>query len=254
LALAAPVSAKTGAEVVVLTARQGGVVVEPTRYLTEAANAAGIERVRALVIDGRFAASAIVLVASETRDPAICMTTHARGGPGHAVFGSVAEETLRRAGVPMLLMGPRMPGGVVADLEHLVVCLDGSDASAAIVPVVASWARALDVDVTLVTVVEPHAGPALSSTQDVPESVQLERLARELEPDCGPVAWEIVPGRHPADAIVEFAGRPPGTLLALTSHGRTGLARLTVGSVTMAVVREATCPILTIRPAGLETI
>jgi nucleotide-binding universal stress UspA family protein len=57
---------------------------------------------------------------------------------------------------------------------------------------------------------------------------------------------------HAADAIVEFAGRRPGTLLALTSHGRTGLVRITVGSVTMAVVRDATCPILTIRPSALE--
>jgi nucleotide-binding universal stress UspA family protein len=252
LALAAAISGKTGAGVVVLTARQGGVVVEPKRYLTEAARAAGIANVRPVVIEDRLAASAIVEVAREARDPVICMTTHARGGAGHALFGSVAEETLRRAAVAMLLVGPRMPSGLVAEFEHLVVCLDGSELSCAILPLVAAWAPVLDADVTLVTVVDPDTRAAVPPVGDVSAAVNLERLAHELESACGTVAWTVLTERHAADAIVEFAGRRPGTLLALTSHGRTGLARITVGSVAMAVVRDATCPILTIRPAALE--
>lgn len=243
LGLAAAVANRTGAEVIVLTARQGGVVVDPKAYLTEAAEAAGIASPRAVVIDDRLAASAIVLVASETRDPVVCMTTHARGGPGHALFGSVAEETLRRLAAPILLVGPRMPVGV-PDLGHLVVCLDGSDVATAIIPVASVWARALGIDVTLVSVVDP---------EQQPEPVDLEQVANDLEAACGPVAWKVLSERHAADAIVDFAAGRPGTLLALTSHGRTGLARLAVGSVTMAVVRNATCPILTVRPAGLES-
>ncbi|MEX1008655.1 MAG: universal stress protein [Acidimicrobiia bacterium] len=239
LGLAAVVADRTGAEVVVLTARQGGVVVDPKAYLTEVAEAAGIANPRPVVIDDRLAASAIVLVASEARDPAVCMTTHARGGPGHALFGSVAEETLGRAAAPILLVGPRMPVGV-PELRHLVVCLDGSDVASAIIPSVSAWARALGIDVTLVNVFDPE------------QPVDLEQVANDLEADCGPVAWKSLSGRNAADAIVDFAAARPGTLLALTSHGRTGLARLAIGSVTMAVVRNATCPILTVRPSGLE--
>jgi nucleotide-binding universal stress UspA family protein len=252
LALAAAISGKTGAEVVVLTARQGGVVVEPKRYLTEAARASGIANMRPVVIEDRPAARAIVEVVGEARDPVVCMTTHARGGAGHALFGSLAEETLRQAGVAMLLVGPRTPAGLVADLEHLVVCLDGSELSSAILPLAAAWAPALEVDVTLLTVVDPGAQAAHPPLGDVSVPTTLERCAHELELACGAVAWTVLTDRHAADAIVEFAARRPGTLLALTSHGRTGLARITVGSVTMGVVRDATCPILTIRPAALE--
>ncbi len=239
LGLAAAVADRTGADVVVLTARQGGVVVEPRAYLTEAAEAAGIPHPRPVVIDDRLAASAIVLVAHESRDPVVCMTTRAHRGAGHVLFGSVAEETLRRLAAPILLVGPRMQAGL-PDLAHLVVCLDGSDFSASIVPVASAWGRALDIDVTLVNVADPE------------QPVDLEQVAAGLEAECGPVAQKFLAGRDAADAIVDFAAGRPGTLLALTSHGRTGLARLAVGSVTMAVVRNAPCPILTVRPAGLE--
>ena len=181
------------------------------------------------------------------------MTTHARGGPGHALFGSVAEEVLQRVPGPVLLVGPRVPSGI-PELAHLVVGLDGSNYSTAILPVAASLAVALDVDLTLVTVVEPTArdGGRAAPEMSGEEARNLERLAKGLEADCGHVAVKLLHASDPAHAIIEFAASRAGTVAALTSHGRTGLARLTVGSVTMAVVRDATCPILTLRPPGLE--
>jgi nucleotide-binding universal stress UspA family protein len=251
LGVAAAVAGKTGAAVVVVTASQGGVVVEPKTYLTQAAAAVGIANPRPVVVDDRLAASAIILVASEADDPLVCMATHARSGPGHAVFGSVAEETLRRVPTPILLVGPQVPPGV-PELAHLVVGIDGSAYSTAILTIATSFAVALGLDVTLVTVVDPETqragGPSPSNS---PELANLKQLCGRLEADCGPVACEVLAASDVADAIVEFAGQRPGTVIALTSHGRTGLARITIGSVTMAVVRDATCPVLTVRPPGL---
>ena len=51
-----------------------------------------------------------------------------------------------------------------------------------------------------------------------------------------------------AAAITEFAAGRRGTLLALATHGRTGLARMTMGSVSMGIVRHATVPVLVVRP------
>ena len=53
-------------------------------------------------------------------------------------------------------------------------------------------------------------------------------------------------------AIVEFARREQAPLIAMATHGRTGLRRIAVGSVTTRVVHDASCPILTIRPAALH--
>jgi nucleotide-binding universal stress UspA family protein len=251
---AAALAHKTGATVVVLTARQGGVVVEPKAYLKQVAEAVGITDAEAVVIDDRLAASAIVLVAREANDPLACMTTHARGGPGHALFGSVAEEALRRVSAPILLVGLRVPPGI-PDLAHLVVGIDDSDYSNAILPAVWSLAGVLGVDVTLITVVDPESQPARggSPAMSGAEAGNLQRLAGGLGADWGPVAWQVLAASQAADAIVEFADGRPCTVLALTSHGRTGLARITLGSVTMAVVRDATCPVLTVRPPGLPS-
>jgi nucleotide-binding universal stress UspA family protein len=241
LAPAAELARRAQARVVVLTARYGGVVVEPRHYLEEAARTAGIADPEPVVVEGRLAASSIVDLVGASPDPVVCMATHARGGAGQALFGSVAEEVLRRADAPILLVGPSVPAGP-QHFEELVVGLDGSALATAMLPVAAAWTRDLGLSLTLVTA-EPESHAAGGAI--------LER-AVQLEPECSDARQEVLGGRGPADAIVEFASGRPGVVLALTTHGRTGLARLTAGSVMMAVVRRAPCPVLTLRPAGLD--
>jgi nucleotide-binding universal stress UspA family protein len=52
---------------------------------------------------------------------------------------------------------------------------------------------------------------------------------------------------HPAEAIVEFARTHDIDLIVMGTHGRTGVARLIMGSVAEAVVRRAECPVLTVK-------
>ena len=49
----------------------------------------------------------------------------------------------------------------------------------------------------------------------------------------------------PAEAIIDYAGATGTSLIVMGTHGRTGLARLVMGSVAEAVVRRAGCPVLT---------
>ena len=60
------------------------------------------------------------------------------------------------------------------------------------------------------------------------------------------VRFEVVFGA-PADEIAKFAEREQSELIVLPSHGRTGLARLMIGSVAECVVRLAHCPVLVLR-------
>ncbi len=53
----------------------------------------------------------------------------------------------------------------------------------------------------------------------------------------------------PADAIVRFAQQEGVDLIVMSTHGRTGLRRVLMGSVSEAVVRHAHCPVLTLRQA-----
>jgi nucleotide-binding universal stress UspA family protein len=52
---------------------------------------------------------------------------------------------------------------------------------------------------------------------------------------------------HPADAIVDFAKQHDIDLIVMGTHGRTGVARLVMGSIAEAVVRRAACPVLTVK-------
>jgi nucleotide-binding universal stress UspA family protein len=64
----------------------------------------------------------------------------------------------------------------------------------------------------------------------------------------------LVGGGVPAREIVRAAEESKADLLVLGTHGRTGVARLFLGSVAAAVVATASCPVLTVRaePAGTE--
>jgi nucleotide-binding universal stress UspA family protein len=249
---AGEVARRAGAHVVVMTARYGGVVVEPKRYLEEAARAAGIDDPVAVVVEGRLAGSAIAAVVSEHSDPVIVMTTHARQRMGQALFGSVAEEVLRAGPIPALLVGPSVPD-VPTHFAELIVCLDGSALASAILPLALAWARDLHLDVVLVRVAEADPKSTLPESDPVAgDLADLQHIASELEPTVGSVRCQILHHPRAAEAIVEFARNHPRALLALTTHGRTGLARVTAGSTAIAVVRGAHCPVLVTRPPGLD--
>ena len=54
----------------------------------------------------------------------------------------------------------------------------------------------------------------------------------------------------PATEIVAAAGDLKADLLCISTHGRTGLAHLLLGSVAEKIVRHAPCPVLTVRPVA----
>jgi nucleotide-binding universal stress UspA family protein len=61
------------------------------------------------------------------------------------------------------------------------------------------------------------------------------------------VEFEELHDGHPAVSVPEFAERMDASLIVASSHGRSGLSRLTVGSVTSGFVRHATCPVMIVR-------
>jgi nucleotide-binding universal stress UspA family protein len=62
----------------------------------------------------------------------------------------------------------------------------------------------------------------------------------------------VLLGQPAAQAITSFARDAGVDLVVLASHGRTGLARLVIGSVAEAVVRTAPCPVLVVKPPAVR--
>jgi nucleotide-binding universal stress UspA family protein len=75
----------------------------------------------------------------------------------------------------------------------------------------------------------------------------LAGVARQVEEARVPVQTRIVYG-HPAEAILRFAAQEHAGVIAMATHGRSGLQRLWLGSVTLKVVQRAEIPVLVIRP------
>ena len=84
---------------------------------------------------------------------------------------------------------------------------------------------------------------------DLEASIQeaLERLRHEKLGDVQDVRTELVLGSSPANTICEYAEKQGVDLIAISTHGRTGLSHLLIGSVAERIVRHAPCPVLTLR-------
>lgn len=249
---AAVLATRTSAELVLVTSPVVELEGDPHAYLVGAAERSGIAPVERVVAD-RATADAVRVVVEASPDPVVCMTTHGRSGIGHALIGSVAESILREVAVPMLLVGPAVRPQLATRFDNVVVCTDGSETAEAAVPVVAPWIQALDLRSWVVQVVDPDAQRTVMRTGgDLAEAALVRRVADELATaDGGRPAWEVLHGGDVARAILDFADGMPASLIAMATHGRTGLARVALGSIAMSVVHDATCPVLVVRPDGL---
>ena len=168
----------------------------------------------------------------------------------------------------------------------VLVTLDGSPLSEAVLPVVADLVAGTKAVVTLLTVgevpsatieeptetVQPFifltlSAPALRFTSAAPKYVEtktqaLQRrddelaayLERKAEPlrKLGVEVNTIVQFGNPAERIVSYARRPDIDLVVMATHGRTGLRTVIFGSVAGRVLYSGVRPVLLVRPDKMD--
>ena len=197
-----------------------------------------------------------ILEAAERVGPdLIAMASHGRTGLERLVRGSVAERVLRQAGAPLLLVNPGSEErSEDTAFRRILVPLDGSPLADAVLPFVIALARSVGSEVTLLRVesLEPYisdplAGmpfvePTLWNPQAVSETLapQLDRLLEakvdaKIEARIGDAAGEIATLAQDYD------------LVALSSHGRSGVSRWWFGSVAEQVLRIVSRPVFLVR-------
>ena len=245
LPIASHLGAAMGVPVTLLTSGWGSTVDELESYLAaRSADVAG--DVETTVVPDTFPATAISQ-AVEGRDAVVVMATHGRSGLGKALLGSVAEDVLKGTNRPLLLVGPHMAGDGELPAGPMVVSTDGSETSSTILPWAAAWARALGMGVRLVTVTRPDGTP-LGSVEPEQLQTRLDEMVERLADEGVEAEVETLTGTDAAAALVELATSLPAGLVAMATHGRTGLARTALGSTAMKVVHDAPCPVLVHRP------
>jgi len=192
----------------------------------------------------------------------ICMATHGRSGLDRFLLGSVAEKVLRAAANPFLLV--RATEGAKADgtavLKSMVVPLDGSELAESIIPMVAEKAKELGLEVVLFRAYHiptyAYAGEESYSVVDYDELIvgvrdeateYLEKKVAEVKRLGVEKVSFLTEEGFAADKIIALGRKTPDNLIAMCSHGRTGVKRWVLGSVTEAVVRHSGDPVLVLR-------
>jgi nucleotide-binding universal stress UspA family protein len=208
---------------------------------------------RGLKISTRVVAGDPAQVISEcalqTRPDLVAMATHARTGVDRLLSGSVTEGVLRTCDSPLLvgnLHGLNMAGGK-APFHRILVPLDGSEVAATILPLVERVAQLFGSDVILQRIERKDPGEDSRRHQEI--EGYLDHFAQALMENGVNEAKIMLRFGDPASAILEAVDELRCDLVAMSSHGRTGLARLRFGSVAEQVLRACPAPLLLRRAA-----
>jgi nucleotide-binding universal stress UspA family protein len=139
--------------------------------------------------------------------------------------------------------------------DRILIPTDGSECADSAVEHALDIAAQYDAELHVLSIVDSrdvsHSAPAISPEQvqqtlrDRAESV-VESVADRAEAAGVTVVTAVEPG-IPDDVVVEYAADEDCDLIVMGTHGRTGLERYLLGSVTERTVRRSSVPVLTVR-------
>lgn len=213
----------------------------------------------------------LVHAARETEADLIAMASEGRTGLSQAFRSSVAAEVLHRMHGPMLITHPDIEGGTETN-HRILVPLDRSKRAEAILPHVAQVARLYESQITLFHVVTTtyqltvfddldqemddqevhgHLLEKLEHKQEVERVKKSRQYLMDMQSQLRDKGLDVnimmAHGRV-IEGVIHAAQSIEADLIAMTSHGTTGLARVFYGSVTAGVLNRALFPLLVVRP------
>ena len=230
-------------------------------YLEEQAaslGAPGSPATTCAVLDGPAARSLAAYARAHEVD-LVVMTTHGWGGPKRLWLGSVADELLRRARSPVLLLRPDRTRQA-AGYHRVLVALDGSPGCEAVLESAMAVATLFPGGhYTLAQVVEPPP-PAMARMVGTPADAspawvehhraevvdRLERLGRGLRGRGFAADVRALVGPGTAEQLLDLAREGGSDLLVIGTRAPHEVERLVLGSVADKIVRGAAQPVLVV--------
>lgn len=227
--------------------------------LHRAAKAAGASpsRVEAFT-DSGVVVPRVVARAVDWNADLLVAGTHGFSGVDHLLLGSVAERLMHRAPCPVLTVPPAAHAASPAPvaIRRILCPVDFSPSSELAAGFAMDLGKQLDAAVTLLHVVDwpDDADLRLHRHFEVPEvrghlmadaRQQLGALV-SAAPHGTAVAHHVVSG-NPKTQILTHAREHDAHLIVMGAQGRGGVGLTLLGSTTERVVREAACPVLTVR-------
>jgi nucleotide-binding universal stress UspA family protein len=195
--------------------------------------------------------------ARELKSDLVVMGTRGRTGLAHILLGSTAEGVVRGAPCPVLTVRSAPEKGRPAPdirVTRILVPVDFSDCSLEAMEYAVQAAREFAASVTVLHVIEPASYGldfTLSHAGDVRRTT--EAVDRRLGEFTALLKGQGLSGQHqvrngaPGAVIPEVAEAVEADLIVMGTHGRRGFSHLVSGSVAEAVLRHASCPVLTVK-------
>jgi nucleotide-binding universal stress UspA family protein len=193
----------------------------------------------------------------------IVMATHGVGGVRRMLLGSVADAVVRQATVPVALIRcqdtstPTRP-----TIDRLLVPLDGSELSNRALPTAIDLASRFQAELHLLRVVEPlptdqtgylpdaaYLSPATYTElmEDIEAAARDDlHLAAQTCRDAGVEPSEHIIVSTPMDGILRIATSIAANAIVIATHGRSGVRRAVLGSVTTGLVQTCAIPLIVI--------
>lgn len=136
--------------------------------------------------------------------------------------------------------------------SNVLVATDFSDDAALALNQARAYARMTGAGLLIVHVMQgPTPGEGEGMLHEGAYADQSASLAQQLKElaetvDDVPCQYQLLRGT-PAAAILQLASEVPTSMIVLGTHGRSGMARVLMGSVAETVIRRATCPVMIVK-------
>jgi nucleotide-binding universal stress UspA family protein len=230
-------------------------------YLKRVVKTFAGSNVECTVEKGR-AEQVIIERAAADKGTLVTMATHGRSGINRWLLGSVTEKVLRGTTNPLLLVRAADEAKTegTASLKSIVVPLDGSELAESVIPTAAELAKKLGLEAVLFRAYSipynAYAGPEGYYAIDYEELLKtmredavdyLEKKTEAMKKMGVNKVSFIAEEGFAADEIISLGRKTPDNLIAMCTHGRSGVKRWVLGSVTETVVRHSGDPVLVVR-------
>lgn len=218
----------------------------------EAVEAAGLTAISEVDESVGPVHTAISEYASNAGVDLIAMGTAADTGLATFAVGSTTRRTLRQAEQPILTVGPS--ARLSDDLDDVLLATDGSVGAATAADHALDLCETFDATLHIVNVVDVtgpwstlEASDLLVAFEAAGREAVNEVIDRAERRDIDSVQSSVLNGR-PSRVITEYARDRAVDLVTMGTHGRSGLDRVLLGSVSEGVIARADVPVLAVKP------
>jgi nucleotide-binding universal stress UspA family protein len=209
-------------------------------------------------------APATVIVDCAKGDPSclIAMATHGISGARRWLLGSVTSKVVQTATNPLLLIRPTHTPDALrpVNMDQIFVPLDGSGLAEKTLPHACALTKRLNLEIQLLRVYSLPMNAYVVADGVIAQgpAQYREELAKQAQDYLdGKLAglraegFERVVGialeGDAATEIIDLASKAPNSLIAMSTHGRSGIGRWALGSVAEKIIQHAHNPVLLIR-------